>query len=154
MTRPAVMICLILSAAPASAADLCPLVAGLNLIVADLTGHTTPPCPSIGFAALPEHGSIRSQAGAYFPDSGRIELAPDLDLTTIYGQSYLLHELVHAAQYASGAHTTALCPAALEAEAYTVQAAYLRRHALTEQALTVQLLALHLGSCGAQTDYQ
>jgi hypothetical protein len=144
---------LALLACPAAAADLCPLVAELNQTVVALTGYATPPCPQIGFAELPEFGGVRSQAGAYFPDTGRIELAPDLDLSTIYGQSYLLHELVHAAQYATGADKTALCPAALEAEAYGVQAAFLRQHDLGEQALTVQLIGLQLGSCGMQAEY-
>jgi hypothetical protein len=147
------LFCLILHACPGHAADLCPLVAELNRTVADLTGHAPPTCPVIGFVDLPEFGGVRSQAGAYFPLTQRIELAPDLDLTTVFGQSYLLHELVHAAQFAAGADKTALCPAALEAEAYTVQAAFLRQHGLGEQALTVQLIGMQLGSCGTQADY-
>jgi hypothetical protein len=153
MTLRAALFCLALPATQLCAADLCPLVTDLNTMVAEVTGYTPPPCPVIGFAELPEFGGVRSQAGAYFPDTKRIELAPDLDLSTIFGQSYLLHELVHAAQYANGADKTALCPAALEAEAYGVQAAFLRRHGLGEQALTVQLIGMQLGSCGMQADY-
>lgn len=153
MTNPAILLCLVLFATPGSAADLCPLVADLNRAVKDLTGYTPPPCPAIGFADLPEFGGVRSQAGAYFPATARIELAPDLNLNTIFGQSYLLHELVHAAQYANGADNAALCPAALEAEAYSVQAAWLRQHGLGEQALTVQLIGMQLGACGSQADY-
>ena len=133
----------------ARADDLCPLVADLNGVVAAETGYTTPPCPDIGFADLPSGTELRSQAGAYYPDTGRIELTPDLDLTTAYGQSYLLHELVHAAQYASGAEARAACPAALEAEAYGVQARFLIAKGDRDGALTLFVLGTQLGNCGA-----
>ncbi len=143
-----------LLALPVQAADLCPLAKALNGFVVADTGYKTPPCPKIGFSALPVGGTaVHSQAGAFLPDSKRIELAPDLDLTGAYGQSYLLHELVHAAQYANGAQTRAACPAALEAEAYTVQAHFLRLHGLGQEALVISLLADQLGSCGVQADY-
>ncbi len=139
---------------PAQAADLCPLAQALSKIVSAETTYRPPPCPKIGFSTLPEGGTaVHSQAGAYLPDSGRIELAPDLDLTTAYGQSYLLHELVHAAQYASGAQNHVACPAALEAEAYTVQAHFLRERGLGQEALVISLLADQLGSCGVEADY-
>ena len=104
---------LCLAAVPARSDDLCPLVARLNAWVVRITDHHPPPCPQIGFTDLAGSVGVRSQAAAYDPQSGRIELAPDLDLATAYGQSYLLHELVHAAQFANGADRTALCPAAL-----------------------------------------
>lgn len=127
--------------------DLCALVADLNRVVSHDTGFDPPPCPSISFAVLPESDGMRSQAGAFFPETGAIELVPDLDLTEPYGQSYLLHELVHAAQHASGAHKTAPCPASLEAVAYGVQADFLRAHDLGREAMLIQMLAWHLGSC-------
>ena len=136
--------------APAAMPDLCPLVADLNAVIVAETRHTPPPCPAIGFAVLPATGAVRSQAGAYLPDSGRIELAADLDLTTAYGQSYLLHELVHAAQFASGADMTAACPAALEGEAYRVQAAFLLQAGLRRDSVLVGLLAAQLGQCAAE----
>ncbi len=129
------------------APDFCPLVADLNAVIALETSHTPPPCPAIGFAALPVTGAMRSQAGAYFPDTGAIELAPDLDLTDAFGQSYLLHELVHAAQHHSDAHLFARCPAALEAEAYMVQSNFLRTHGLRREAVMMRLLADQLGTC-------
>lgn len=152
MTR--VIVLLGLLALPSHAADLCPLAEALNKIVLAETGYPTPPCPMIGFSTLPEGDTaVRSQAGAFLPESGRIELAPDLDLGSAYGQSYLLHELVHAAQYANGAQTRAPCPAALEAEAYTVQAHFLRERGLGQDALLISLLADQLGSCGQQVIY-
>ncbi|MFN5996810.1 MAG: DUF6647 family protein [Paracoccaceae bacterium] len=138
---------------PASAKDLCPLVAELNRVLADSTGYQPVACPEIGFSVLDDQPGMRSQAGAYFPETGRIELAPDLDLTTAYGQSFLLHELVHAAQFAEGADLRARCPAALEAEAYRVQAQFLQEANLTRDALMTRMLGDHLGACGAQPDY-
>ena len=149
MTLPVAILFLItLSAPPAADPDLCPLIADLNAVILQTTPYTPPPCPRIGFSTLPEGGTMRSQGGAYFPATGNIELAPDLDLTTPYGQSYLLHELVHAAQHASGAHHRAPCPAALEAEAYSLQSDFLRAQGLPREAVLVRLLADHLGQCG------
>lgn len=138
---------------PASAKDLCPLVTELNRVLADSTGYQPVACPEIGFSVLDDQPGMRSQAGAYFPETGRIELAPDLDLTTAYGQSFLLHELVHAAQFAEGADLRARCPAALEAEAYRVQAQFLQEANLTRDALMTRMLGDQLGACGAQPDY-
>ncbi len=147
------LILLCLTTAPARADDLCPLVATLNTWVTRITDHQPPPCPLIGFTDLAGSTGVRSQAGAYDPQTGSIELAPDLNLSTAYGQSYLLHELVHAAQFASGADQTALCPAALEAEAYSVQAAFLRQNGLGEEALSITILSMHLGACGMLAEY-
>jgi len=140
-------------ASAVQAKDLCPLVADLNAALADATRYAAVPCPEIGFAVLDAQPGMRSQAGAYFPKTGRIELAPDLDLTTAYGQSFLLHELVHAAQFAEGADRQAPCPAALEAEAYRVQAQFLHEAGLTRDALLTRMLGEQLGRCGAEPDY-
>jgi len=141
------LVFLIPLSAPEPRQDLCSLVAELNKVIVVATDLTPPPCPEIGFAVLPVNGALRSQAGGYFPDTGRIELAADLDLTTVFGQSYLLHELVHAAQYASGAQLRALCLARLEAQAYYLQSDFLRDHGLARDAVLVRLLADHLGAC-------
>ncbi len=142
-----------LGCSPALADDLCLLVNDLNRILIDSTDYAAIPCPEIGFSALDGQPGMRSQAGAYFPDSGRIELAPDLDLATAYGQSFLLHEMVHAAQFAEGADSRAPCPAALEAEAYRVQADFLQQAGLTRDALLTRMLGDHLGRCGMRPDY-
>jgi hypothetical protein len=138
---------------PVHADALCPLVAELNHILVASTGYTPVPCPEIGFSVLVDKAGLRSQAGAYFPDTGKIELAPDLDLTTAYGQSFLLHELVHAAQFAERADLRARCPAALEAEAYRVQAQFLQEAGLSRDALLTRMLGDQLGSCGEPPDY-
>jgi hypothetical protein len=138
---------------PVGAEDLCPLVAKLNAVLETSTSYSSVPCPEIGFSALDGQPGMRSQAGAYFPETGRIELAPDLDLTTAYGQSFLLHELIHAAQFANGADRRARCPAALEAEAYRVQAQFLQEAGLMRDAVMTRMLGDQLGQCGAQPDY-
>lgn len=143
MTGFALIFVLTLTAQP----DLCPLVQDMNVKITEATGYTPTTCPRIGFAALPLSGTLRSQAGAYFPATGAIELAPDLDLTTPLGQSYLLHELVHAAQFANGADAQADCPAVLEGEAYRIQADFLREAGLTRDAVLISLMAAHLGQC-------
>lgn len=148
MTLMALAFMIPLQSAPAPAPGHCELVATLNRVVAEATGYHPPACPQIGFAALPAGGALRSQGGAFFPDTGRIELAPDLDLSTTFGQSYLLHELVHAAQYANGADKHVTCPAQLEAEAYYLQSDFLRDRNLPREAVLVRLLADHLGHCG------
>jgi hypothetical protein len=137
----------------ARAEGLCPLVADLNLVLVDSTGYAAVPCPDIGFSVLGAQAGMRSQAGAFFPETGRIELAPDLDLDTAYGQSFLLHEMVHAAQFAEGADRNAPCLAALEAEAYRVQAQFLQQAGLTRDALFTRMLGDQLGTCGTPPDY-
>ena len=138
---------------PVHADTVCPLVAELNPTLVASTGYSPVPCPEIGFSVLGDKAGLRSQAGAYFPETGRIELAPDLDLTTAYGQSFLLHEMVHAAQFAAGADQRAPCPAALEAEAYQAQAQFLQAAGLTRDALLTRMLGDQLGSCGEPPDY-
>jgi hypothetical protein len=138
---------------PATAADLCPLVTDLNRVLTDSTGYAAIPCPEIGFSVLGDQAGMRSQAGAYYPETGRIELAPDLNLGTAYGQSFLLHEMVHAAQFAEGADLQARCPAALEAEAYQLQAQFLQVAGLPRDALMTRMLGDQLGTCGSPPDY-
>jgi hypothetical protein len=153
-TLAATLLCLgLLPASAAWAAVHCPLVADLNRVLVAASDYQPVACPEIGFAALDGQPGMRSQAGAYFPDTGQIELAPDLDLTTAYGQSFLLHEMVHAAQFAEGADGRAPCPAALEAEAYRVQAQFLQKAGLVRDAVLTRMLGDQLGQCGAEPEY-
>jgi len=145
----------VLSTGPAWAdpTDYCGLATRLNGIVAAETGYDVgQECPRIGFSIPLTTGVPRSQAGAYLPETGEIELAPDLDLSSAYGQSYLLHELVHAAQYRAGRQEQVPCPAKLEAEASLVQAAFLHDQGLGQEAVLIEALAVQLGQCG-QMDY-
>lgn len=134
---------------------LCDLALKLDAVVVGVTGDAPlTSCPEIGFA-VPTTGDLaRSQAGAYDPETGQINLAPDLDLTSIYGQSYLLHELVHAAQFRSDRAKGFACRAALEAEAYAIQADFLQNGGDMRQAVLMRLLAGQLGTCPtAEPDY-
>lgn len=142
--------CLAAGSDAVSAADrhLCALAADLEAAVSEATGY--PPagtCPVIRFEALAGHFGAHAQAGAYDPASRVIELAPDLDLSGPYGQSFLLHELVHAAQYRAGRDARVPCPEALETEAYRVQADFLAAHGLKREAVLTRVLSQHLGVC-------
>lgn len=139
-------------AGPVSAgeAELCDLALRLDGVIVAATGDPAlTACPEIGFG-VPMAGDLaRSQAGAFDPATGQIDLAPDLDLASPQGQSYLLHELVHAAQFRSGRAAGFPCPAALEAEAYALQADFLQGAGDMRQAVLMRLLAGQLGQCGA-----
>ena len=63
----------------------------------------------------------------YHPDSNSIYVRRGVDLTTNYGKSALVHELVHFLQYQHGMERKVACVNALEKDAYRVQAAYLRQ---------------------------
>jgi hypothetical protein len=147
------LLCLPTGAQAELAQDICGLVEDLNAFIARDTAYTPPPCPDIGFSLPLPTDAARSQAGAYLPETGQIELAPDLDLTSAYGQSYLLHELVHAAQYEGGRQHMVACTGALEAEAYAVQAQFLRAHDLGREATLIGLLGAQLGQCSAEAEY-
>ncbi len=136
---------LILCASSAAAEDaLCTLALDLDARIVAVTGD--PPataCPAIG-RALPV-GGLRSQAGAFDPATRTIEIAPDLDLTNAWGQSFLLHELVHFAQ--ARGNRLNVCEGVLEAEAYRMQADFLREQGATKDARTVTALSAILGGC-------
>jgi hypothetical protein len=102
-------------------------------------------CPAIG-RNLPATGGMRSQAGAFDPVTWRIDLAPDLDLTTPEGQGYLLHELVHHGQARSGRIGRG-CVGLLEAEAYALQAHFLRERGQAKDARMIAALGALLGQC-------
>jgi len=87
-------------------------------------------------------------AAIYVPATGEILLAEDLDLSTPLGRSYIVHELVHAQQFARRAQERASCPGLLEADAYGLQALYLRTRGLREEALLLQVLGMFQSACG------
>jgi hypothetical protein len=95
-------------------------------------------------------GESRGEAVAavYVPATREILLADDLDPGTPLARSYLVHELVHAQQFASRAHERASCPGALEADAYDTQARYLRTKGLREEAFLLQILGMFQSACG------
>jgi hypothetical protein len=92
------------------------------------------------------HGE--AAAAVYVPATREILLADDLDPGTPLARSYLVHELVHAQQFASRAYERASCPGALEADAYDTQALYLRTRGLREEAFLLQILGMFQSACG------
>ena len=95
-------------------------------------------------------GTARNEtvAAVYVPVTREILLADDLDPGTPLARSYLVHELVHAQQFATHAHERASCPGALEADAYGAQASYLRTKGLKEEAFLLQVLGMFQSACG------
>ena len=85
-------------------------------------------------------------AALYDPVARTILVSDELDLDGPVGRSYLLHELVHHLQYANGQDAHG-CVGRLEAEAYRVQARYLRKHGHTEEASRQLILGLFLDGC-------
>lgn len=151
---PVILTCALTAGAPATA-DICALSDELNAFIAarsDLTPAAG--CPQVAPADFTgTEIAHRSQAAAYYPASGRIALADDLDLGTVLGRSYLLHELVHAAQYASGTAQAAACPQALEWDAYRLQAEYLRDAGLGREAVMMRVTAGVVAQCGGTEGY-
>lgn len=86
-------------------------------------------------------------AAAFVPDRGEILLANDLDMSDVFDRSYLVHEMVHAQQYASGAALYATCAGTLEGEAYALQAKYLRANGRTHDAFVFDLLSMLQSAC-------
>jgi hypothetical protein len=87
-------------------------------------------------------------AAVYVPATREILLADDLDPGSLLARSYLVHELVHAQQFTSGAHEHVQCPGVLEADAYGTQALYLSTWGLWEHAFLLQILGMYQSVCG------
>lgn len=107
-------------------------------------------CPSVLRRKLTARFGGAPQAAEYMPETGQIALSPELDLNTAVGRGYLLHEMVHAAQFTAGRHETVACPGRLEAEAYMVQSAYLREAGEGTEATLMRLMSEFAGSCSDQ----
>jgi hypothetical protein len=91
----------------------------------------------------PACGTIHADAAAAFlPGRAEIVLGDDLDPTDAVDRSYLVHELVHAQQYARGIPEKTKCMGLLEGEACAVQASYLRRHAPKQEAFLFQAMGM------------
>lgn len=67
-------------------------------------------------------------AALFLPTTREILLARNLDPATPLARSYLVHELVHAQEFAKRANVRSACSGALEGEAYNLQALYLSLH--------------------------
>ena len=130
-------------------AATCNDVADLLTFIAAESDYPLPQdCPQIVRSQTLESApALRSQVGAYVPATGRILLASDLDTDSLLGRSYLLHELVHAAQYRAGVETRVRCEAELEREAYQLQTIWLRKQGEFREAMLLDWAAQSLGRC-------
>ena len=99
------------------------------------------------FAAGGANAAGQQVAALYEPGRNVILLDATLDLSTPLGRSYLLHELVHALQFAAGRPAEVHCVGLLEAEAYRTQARYLNDHHLTKAANLHSILGLMQAGC-------
>lgn len=135
-------------AAPVLAAP-CDGMQDLLTFIAAQSSYPVPlDCPKVeASGGLDSAPALRSQVGAYVPATGHILLASDLDTGTTLGRSYLLHELVHAAQYRAGAETRVRCEAELEREAYHLQTMWLRQNGEPREAMLLSWAAETLGRC-------
>ncbi|NJS38799.1 MAG: hypothetical protein HC783_07035 [Rhodobacteraceae bacterium] len=153
MKQSAAALALSLCLAPPALAGSCAGLGDLLAFIATEAGYPMPvDCPQIDRSDLLESApALRSQVGAYVPATGRILLAPDLDTETVLGRSYLLHELVHAAQYRAGAEMLVRCEGELEREAYHLQTTWLRQNGEFREAMLLDWAANALGRCAGDT---
>ncbi len=134
------------------------LITEARAFVAEETGNTAPEVclrmagkerlDGLVFPAAHDETHSEAVAAVYLPATREILLADDLDPGTPLARSYLVHELVHAQQFASRAHERASCPGTLEADAYDTQARYLRTKGLREEAFLLQILGMFQSACG------
>lgn len=78
--------------------------------------------------------------GLYIFGHQTIYISDSVNLSTTYGESVVLHELVHHTQYMTGLGKTAPCSAALEADAYEIQADYLVANGFAKDSVEVSEL--------------
>ncbi|WP_299753354.1 DUF6647 family protein [uncultured Boseongicola sp.] len=100
-----------------------------------------------GFLGLNASYAQEQPFAMYVPMDAEVLIGPEVEVTSILGQSYIVHELVHAHQVVSGAAQRAPCPGWLEGEAYRVQASYLKARGLTEDAFEMEIFGMLQGSC-------
>jgi hypothetical protein len=100
-----------------------------------------------GFLGLNANYRQEQPLAMYVPMDAEILIGPEVEVTSTLGQSYLVHELVHAHQMEYEATRRAPCPGWLEGEAYRVQASYLKTRGLTKDAFAMETIGLLQGSC-------
>lgn len=134
----------------------CREVEDLIEFVADETGYPLlRSCPKVTvapdfvlrslFMKASAHGE--EPMAAFVSASSEILLSPSVDLADLLGRSYMVHELVHASQLENGMKALSTCLSLPESEAYWVQASYLRKHGLNEDALTFELVSMMQSAC-------
>lgn len=76
---------------------------------------------------IPKGRDYRSESivGLFHQGSETVYLAERLDLDSVYGQSVLVHELVHYLQFQNGLYASSICIQSLEQLAYEMTNKYL-----------------------------
>ncbi|MGR3290396.1 MAG: hypothetical protein ACU0C9_04280, partial [Paracoccaceae bacterium] len=98
------------------------------------------------FSDASGHGA--DALAAFLTTSNEILISDEIDLTTLLGRSFLVHEIVHAAQFNSGDIAPESCTGLLESEAYQVQPPYLEKHDLAKEATNFLWMSLmHKSGC-------
>jgi hypothetical protein len=151
-----------LAAVPASAdaSDSCLADAWIAQATRFVTEQTGSPVPEVcirfanpeqlaGLVASAAAGRAHGDAVAavFIPATREILIAHDLDPITPLARSYLVHELVHAQQFATAKHRRISCLGSLEGDAYDTQAHYLRIAGLEQDAFLLQLLGMLQSAC-------
>jgi len=140
-----------------SRAEGCALDTALISFVAQETGYPTlEKCPQVkvitetalkaSFINATAHGEL--PIAAFLPATSEILLSPNIDTKSITGRSYIVHEIVHASQFANNVSALTSCPGLLESEAYRVQASYLKKHGSADEAFTFDLIGMLQRACG------
>jgi hypothetical protein len=98
-------------------------------------------------SGAPEGAHDDSVAAVYLPGTREILLAWDLDPSAPLTRSYLIHELVHAQQFAARKQLGVPCLGSLEADAYNIQALYLSTRGRREDAFLLPVLGMMQSAC-------
>lgn len=72
-------------------------------------------------------------AALYDNENNRIYVAANIDMHSAYGNSVLVHELVHFLQFHQGRNEQVACISALEGDAYRIQAKYMNANGLVPE---------------------
>jgi hypothetical protein len=140
-----------------SRAEGCAIDTTLTNFVAQETDYPTlGKCPRVrvitetALKAIFINASAHSElpTAAFLPATSEILLSPDIDTKSIIGRSYIVHEIVHASQFANNVSASTSCPGLLESEAYRVQASYLKKHGSADEAFTFVLISMLQRACG------
>jgi hypothetical protein len=163
VARRCLAICIVAAscgAALAETADGCltgDWIAEAERFVAEETGTAVPDVcvrfanidrlTSLALSAAPGRAHDDAVAAVYVPGTREILLAQDLDPSAPLTRSYLVHELVHAQQFAAGKHLRVSCRGSLEGDAYNAQALYLSTRDHPEDAFLLQVLGMMQSAC-------
>lgn len=118
---------------------------------------TVVPCPRrvddvrlarLYFEGVGDSPEEKVVAALYIRSTGEILVDAELNFEDPVDLSYFVHELVHTRQME--ATKTEVCVGVLEAEAYSIQAAFLRHQGLPREALLFDLMGQLQAGCASR----